>query len=137
VDTGSADRPAGTAAGRWLLAALAALTGGIAATAIAIAIAEDVHDLRQHQCQHGYQPITATMPWYAVPLAAGGGGLLAVAGGLATIGYLRAAARRDSVRKAGAALLVVVAVLGTLIALWLGVYSIVAEIPIEPSYCVG
>jgi hypothetical protein len=124
-------------AGRWLLGAVAAFVAGIAATAVAIAAGQHVHNLRQQQCQHLFKPITAQMPGYALPTASAGAVLVALAVGLGLVAYRRAAAAGNGGLKVAAALLVTVAVLGTLFALWLGVYAIIDETPIQPTHCVG
>jgi amino acid transporter len=124
-------RPA-RSAGRWLAGATVAFAAGIAATSVAIA-AQHVDDLRRQQCEHLFRRITAAMPGYALPLAIAGAMLVAVAAVLALVGYRRAAGATRVV----AGLLVVLTVLGTMFALWLGVYAIHADIPIEPTHCVG
>ncbi|NJC71242.1 hypothetical protein HC031_16195 [Planosporangium thailandense] len=120
-------------AGRWLAGAVVAFAAGIAATGVAIAAAQHVDDLRRQQCEHLFRRITATMPGYALPLAVAGAVLVAAAVALALVGYRRAAGAVRIV----AGLVVALAILGTAFALWLGVYAIHADIPIEPTHCVG
>jgi hypothetical protein len=73
------------------------------------------------------------MPGYALPLAVAGAVLIAMAAVLALVVYRRAAGAMWVV----AGLLVVLTILGTIFGLWLGVYAIHADIPIEPTHCVG
>jgi amino acid transporter len=128
----TAARPA-RPAGRWLAAGVVAFAAGIAATGVAIAAAQHVDDLRRQQCEQLFRRITAAMPAYALPLAVAGAVLVAVAAVLVLAGYRRAAGAMRVV----ACLLVVLTILGTVFALWLGVYAIHADIPIEPTHCVG
>jgi hypothetical protein len=131
--TASPPRPAG----RLLLGAVVTFVAGMAATAVAIAAGQHVHDLRQAQCQHLFKPITAEMPAYALPTAIVGAVLAALAVGLGAVAYRRAAASGSGGLKVMAAVLLVLAVLGTLFALWLGVYAVIQETPIQPTHCVG
>ena len=100
---------------------MSAFAGGIAAVAIAIAAGQHVHDLRQQQCQHLFQKITAEMPAYALPVAGLGAALLALATGLGFVAYRLALAPGSRAVKVAAALLVALALIGTLFALWFGV----------------
>lgn len=124
-------------AGRLLLGAVVAFVAGMAATAVAIAAGQHVHDLRQEQCQHLFKPITAQMPAYALPTAVAGAVLAALAAGLSAVAYRRAVASGNGGLKVASVVLLVIAVLGTLFALWLGVYAIIQDTPIQPTHCVG
>jgi amino acid transporter len=131
VPDASIDRRARRRAGRWLAAALVVFAGGVTATAVAIAVASHVDDQRRDQCARSARQITAAMPGYALPLAVVGAVLVVTALGLAVVGRRGAG---GGLRRAGT-VLVAVAIIGTVFSLWLGVYAVGADIPIEPASC--
>jgi hypothetical protein len=123
--------------GPWLAGGLAAFILGLVALAADIATAEHLLRVRQAQCEHLFQPITATMPWYALPLGITATALFVASALLGLVAYRHAHRTGSGALAALSVILIAAGVLATILALWFGVYAVIADTPINPRRCVG